>query len=188
METITLNLYKFDELSAEAQQKVIKKFLNSDRDYFWGDDNKKTLENDSIVEPTITLKTSFADYVEVNDNMNASSDSSDNIPVLMMVGDCNSDNISYAHKELSSLKTDKEWMKFEHFKCGESKKSSANDCVNTKYYELGLKAGKYSSNKAPDENYRVNGIQYYRLQNDILETDPKAGCFDDGFVAGHTGN
>ena len=51
METITLNLYKFDELSAEAQQKVIKKFLNSDRDYFWGDDNKKTLEKFAEVFP-----------------------------------------------------------------------------------------------------------------------------------------
>jgi hypothetical protein len=74
------------------------------------------------------------------------------------------------------------------FGCGNSKKSTANDCINTKYYELGYKAGKYSSLMAPDENYRTYGIQYYRLQDGILETDPKADCFDEGFIAGHTGN
>lgn len=44
MKTIELKLYKFEELSEEAQQQVIENYLNRERCYHWESENRATLE------------------------------------------------------------------------------------------------------------------------------------------------
>lgn len=43
METKTINIFTFDELTEEAKEKAIEKFRSND-DYFWDDDNRKVLD------------------------------------------------------------------------------------------------------------------------------------------------
>ena len=69
----------------------------------------------------------------------------------------------------------------------ETKPKEEKKCVGTKYYDEGYKWGKYSRAIQPDENYRTYGVQYYRLQAAMLETDPNADCFDEGFNKGKDG-
>lgn len=44
MKTIEVKLYKFDELSEEAKQRVINDFLFSDREFFWGEEGLETIK------------------------------------------------------------------------------------------------------------------------------------------------
>lgn len=71
--------------------------------------------------------------------------------------------------------------------CPKSKSSDEKKCKGTHYYELGYKMGKFSRDAGPDQNFQQYGVQYYRLQSGILETDPKAGCYDEGFYDGKDG-
>ena len=64
---------------------------------------------------------------------------------------------------------------------------SKNECKGTKYYDAGYKMGKFSRNIQPDENYQTYGIEYYRLESGITKDDPKAGCYDEGFMDGKMG-
>lgn len=51
MKTKTINVYTFDELSEEAKQKAIDNYRNSGMDYFWGNDNEKTLNEFAGIFP-----------------------------------------------------------------------------------------------------------------------------------------
>lgn len=45
MKTIEINLYKFDELSDEAKQKAYAKWLDSEREFNWGEDYLESLKH-----------------------------------------------------------------------------------------------------------------------------------------------
>jgi len=44
MRTITTTVYKFNELSDEAKDNAIENYRNSDKEYFWLDENRETME------------------------------------------------------------------------------------------------------------------------------------------------
>ena len=44
MRTETIEIYKFNELSEEAKEKAHQNFLNSEREYFWIDENLESLK------------------------------------------------------------------------------------------------------------------------------------------------
>lgn len=44
MRTIEIKAYTFDELSDDAKEKAFERFLNTDREYFWMDENKHSIE------------------------------------------------------------------------------------------------------------------------------------------------
>lgn len=44
MKTITINVFTYDELSEDAKERAYNSWLSGSRDYFWGEENRKTLE------------------------------------------------------------------------------------------------------------------------------------------------
>lgn len=44
MRTITTTVYQFSELSDKAKENAIEKYRNSDREYFWLEENRETME------------------------------------------------------------------------------------------------------------------------------------------------
>lgn len=44
MKTIEIEIYSFEELSETAQQRAIQDYLSNERDYFWANENTKSIE------------------------------------------------------------------------------------------------------------------------------------------------